>query len=276
MSATAGFSDFTGFSDVDASGRSEELGDYLTFIADRMAEIRRQGLEMLNLQAGVAVLDVGCGAGEVCVDLARQVGTHGRVVGVDLSEAMIQKARRSAASSRQGVDFQVASVYRLPFPDQVFDVTRAERLFQHLDDPESALREMVRVTRTSGQIMLLDTEHGQWSVALDETADWRVFEASRHALLRKVVNPHSGVRLRGMMQRAGMKDIKHLTLTLELSYPDFQRAVGLEDLLDASVGDGSVAREEADAFVSRLEARQAAGTFFANSVVYSVTGRRLE
>ena len=129
----------TGFEDVDASGRSEQLVDYLIFLADRMADNRRRGLEMLNLQAAAVVLDVGCGAGEVCVDLARRVGPLGRVVGIDFSETMIRKARERAASSGQHVEFHVASVYRLPFQDQMFDVVRAERLFQHLDDPESAL-----------------------------------------------------------------------------------------------------------------------------------------
>jgi SAM-dependent methyltransferase len=265
----------SGFSDVDASGRPEELADYLAFLAERLSPMRRQGLQMLDLKAGTAVLDVACGTGEVCVEIARQLGPHGRVVGVDLSEAMIQRARQEATRCGHNVQFDVASVYRLPFPDQTFEVVRAERLFQHLDDPESALREMVRVTRTRGQLLLVDSEYGQGSLALDDPLDWKVFEAWRQALLKTVPNPHSGVRLRGMMQRVGLSDVKHLISTAELSYPDFSRATELNEVLALAVRYGSITRPEADRFLSSLEARHHAGTFFANGLVYTVIGRRL-
>lgn len=264
----------TGFSDVDASGKSAELVEYLIFLADRMAQMRRQGLDLLNLEAGAAVLDVGCGVGEVCVELARRAGPHGRVAGIDLSQAMIRKAMELSGASGQEIDFRVAAVHQLPFPDRSFDVARAERLFQHLDDPEAALAEMARVTRVGGQILLVDTEHGQWSIALDLPRDQKVFEAVRRTLLRMVVNPHSGVRLRGMMQRFGLTDVRQLITVQELTLPDLRRAILIDKLVAGCVDDGSINRDEADAFISSLEARHHAGIFFANSVMYSVIGRR--
>jgi 2-polyprenyl-3-methyl-5-hydroxy-6-metoxy-1,4-benzoquinol methylase len=261
------------FSDVDASGRSEELAAYLAFVAERLAPIRRQGLQMLGLQSGASALDVACGAGEVCMEIARQLGPEGRVVGIDLSEAMIQKAKQEAARCRQSVQFEVANVYQLPFPDQSFDVVRAERLFQHLEDPEAALREMVRVTRTRGQLLLVDPDYGQGSLALDDPLDWKAFEAWRHAILSSVPNPHAGVRLRGMMQRVGLSDVQQMASIVELSYSDFARATELNEVLALAVRNGSISRAEADRFLSSLEARHNQGTFFASAVLYSVTGR---
>jgi cyclopropane fatty-acyl-phospholipid synthase-like methyltransferase len=63
----------SGFSDVDKSGRSEALVEYLAEMAQEVAERRRQGYELLRLRSGATVLDVGCGAGEVCVELAARV-----------------------------------------------------------------------------------------------------------------------------------------------------------------------------------------------------------
>ena len=98
-------------------------------------DFRRQGYDLMRLRPGDAVLDVGCGAGEVCVELAAIVGARGRVAGVDLSEAMVEAARRTVAASGRAIELQPASIYELPFADGAFDAVRAERVFQHLDNP---------------------------------------------------------------------------------------------------------------------------------------------
>ena len=264
----------TGFSDVDASGRSGELVDYVALLAGLVADVRGAGFEMLNLPAAATALDVGCGAGEVCVDLARRVGPTGRVTGVDLSEAMIEAARKTGAASGYPIDFRVASAYRLPFPDEAFDLVRAERVFQHLDSPDKALAEMLRVTRVGGQVMLIDPDHGQTALAVDDPADCRAFEAYRRAFLRMMVNPHSGIRLRPMMERAGLSDIRARTMALELAFPIFRRAMFLDESLASAIGQGELTQQEAAAFASSLEARHRDGLFLAIVVGYTVVGSR--
>ncbi len=111
-------------------------------------------------------------------------------------------------------------------------------------------------------------------MALDQPSDRKVFEAVRRRLLRMVVNPYSGVRLRGMMQGLGLTDIRQLITVQELTLPDLRRAILLDRMVAACVDDGSITRGEADAFISSLEARHHAGTFFADSVMYTVIGRR--
>lgn len=138
------------------------------------------------------MLDVGCGAGEVCVELAGMVAPSGRVVGIDPSDAMLGAARRTADASRPSIELHVGSIYALPFPDGTFDAVRAERVFQHLEDPDAGLREMLRVTRAGGRVMVIDADHGQHGIALDDSSQRRVFEASVRALMRMIVNPHSG------------------------------------------------------------------------------------
>ena len=265
----------TGFSDVDASGRPGELVDYLALLAGLVADVRGAGFEMLSLPAGATALDVGCGAGEVCVDLARRVGPSGRVTGVDVSEAMIKAARTTAAASGYEIDLRLASAYRLPFPDQAFDLVRAERVFQHLDSPESALAEMLRVTRVGGQVMLIDPDHGQMALALDEVADRNVFGAYRSAFLKMMVNPHSGIRLRPIMKRAGLSDIRSRTMALELAFPVFRRAMFLDESLAAAIAGSEMTQQEAAAFVSSLEARHRDDLFLAVVVGYTVVGSRV-
>lgn len=263
-----------GFSDVDRSGRSEDLVEYLARAAQLLVKRRQQGYEMLRLQPGASVLDVGCGAGEVCVDLANRVGPQGRVVGVDLSETMIDASRRTVGQAGLAVELRVASAYELPFPAGAFDAVRSERVLQHLDAPERALAEMLRVTRAGGRIVVIDPDHGQIGLALDDPEQARVFEAFRRAVLRAIVNPHSGTRLRGMFVRAGLVEIDLAGTTIEWTQPDFVRMLSLGDRLSSAVDAGDITRDEADRFASALEHRHRTGTFFGNGVGYRVAATK--
>lgn len=264
----------TGFSNVDASHDAGNLVDYLALAAKHLANHRRAGYEMLRLQPGAAVLDVGCGAGEVCVELAALVAPSGRVVGIDPSDAMLGAARRTADASRSPIELHVGSIYALPFPDGTFDAVRAERVFQHLEDPDAGLREMLRVTRAGGRVMVIDADHGQHGIALDDSSQRRVFEASVRVLMRMIVNPHSGTRLKPMFMRAGAAEIELQTSAHEFAYPDFVRLFFLNERLKAAVEAGDIAREEAGDFVAALEERQRSGMFFANVIGYSVVGTK--
>jgi SAM-dependent methyltransferase len=264
----------TGFSDVDASQRSGELVDYLVAVAVRMADIRREDYEQLLLRDGAAVLDVGCGAGEVCVELAARVGPRGHVSGVDPSEAMIAAAKRAVASSGRSIELSVGSVYKLPFADASFDAARAERVFQHLEDPDAGLREMLRVVRPGGRVMVIDPDHSQGGIALDDPAHRRAFGASLRAQLMMIVNPCSGTRLRGMFVRAGLAQIEQIIRSVELSHSEYMHAMFMHDRLGAAVDAAEITVAEAKALSAELEQRDRAGTFFTNVISYSVVGTK--
>ncbi len=264
----------TGFSDVDGSDRANELVDYLSLLADRLADTRREGYAMLRVAPGSSVLDVGCGAGEACVELARVVGSTGQVAGIDASEAMIAAARRAAEGTECAIDLRVASIYALPFPDATFDAVRCERVFQHLEDPNAGLAEMIRVARPGGRLMASDPDHGQHGLALDDPAHHRIYAASLRALLRMIVNPHSGTRLRAMFTRAGLAEIEQRVRSIPIAFDDYPRALFLPERLAAAVRVGEITREEADGFVAALEARDRVGAFDANAIAYFVAGTR--
>jgi ubiquinone/menaquinone biosynthesis C-methylase UbiE len=264
----------TGFSDVDGSDRADELVGYLALLADRLADVRREGYAMLRVAPGASVLDVGCGAGEGCVELAGIVGDKGAVTGIDPSEAMVAAARRAANLAKCTVDLRVASIYALPFPDGAFDAVRAERVFQHLEDPEGGLAEMIRVTRLGGRLLVSDPDHGQHGLALDDPAHHRVYAASLRALLAMIVNPHSGTRLRAMFARAGLADIEQRVVSIPIPFVDYVQALFLHERLAAAVQAGDITRKEADDFVAVLEARDRAGAFDANAIAYFVAATR--
>src|ERR1700749_4983282 len=98
-----------------------------------------------HLRPGQTLLDVGCGPGTITADLAALVAP-GRVVAVDREPAILQQAAAHAADAgvADRIEFAVADVHALDFPDDTFDVVHAHQVLQHLTDPVRALREMPR------------------------------------------------------------------------------------------------------------------------------------
>jgi len=126
-----------------------------------------------TLEPGARLLDVGCGPGNLTIDLAQRVAP-GAVVGIDASSAVVEIARKAAAEAGAlTVTFEVADAYHLPFDDDAFDVVHAHQVLQHLTDPVAALREMRRVTRPGGTVAVRDSDYSgmTWfpaSAGLDE------------------------------------------------------------------------------------------------------------
>jgi SAM-dependent methyltransferase len=112
------------------------------------------------LRPGLRLLDVGCGPGAITLGLAELV-QPGEVVGVDVQTSQVEDARRLAAERGVGnARFEVADVYRLPFPDGSFDAVFAHAVLMHLREPVRALQEMHRVLRPGGIAGLRDPDWG--------------------------------------------------------------------------------------------------------------------
>ena len=106
---------------------------------------------------GEAVLDLGCGAGLDALLAAKMVGPAGRVVGLDVTRAMIDQARAHlVALSLKNVHFQVGEAEALPFPDNEFDVVISNGVFNLTLDKEKALKEAHRVLKPGGRLLLAD------------------------------------------------------------------------------------------------------------------------
>jgi SAM-dependent methyltransferase len=109
------------------------------------------------LYPGDAVLDIGCGAGVDSLVAAHLAGPGGRVVGIDVTFAMLEQARAHLA--RLGwlqVSFQVADAEALPFPDNDFDAVISNGVFNLTLNKAKALQEAHRVLKPGGRLMLAD------------------------------------------------------------------------------------------------------------------------
>lgn len=120
-----------------------------------LAGVQQQVLALATLGAGEAVLDVACGTGVVAVAAAAAVGPAGRVLGVDLAEAMVQAARQRARGLGHGqACFERMDAEHLALPEGGFDAALCALGLMYMPEPVAALRELHRVLRPGGRAVL--------------------------------------------------------------------------------------------------------------------------
>ncbi len=107
------------------------------------------------LAPGERVVDVGCGAGIDSLIAARMVGPDGAVIGVDMTEPMLDKAK-AAAKDLDNVEFRIGFGEELPIPDGWADVVISNGVVNLMPDKHEALTEMARVLKPGGRIQIGD------------------------------------------------------------------------------------------------------------------------
>jgi SAM-dependent methyltransferase len=149
-------SQWSSFQDLDEAAHAEATIAWLGRVANTapVLEGKLRSYELLKIRPGQRVLDVGCGRGDDVLALSRLAGDAGLVVGVDSSVSAIETARTLAARAAANVAFEHADASALPFAARSFDACRCDRTLQHLRDPHAALREMVRVVRPGGIVVI--------------------------------------------------------------------------------------------------------------------------
>lgn len=125
---------------------------------------RRAAVRWSLAKEGDRVLDCATGTGDLALEFRRAVGDRGDVVGTDFCEEMLAFAPEKAARAGLPVRFETADVLALPYADRAFDVASIAFGIRNVDDPARGIREMARVVRPGGRVVVL--EFGQPGGAL--------------------------------------------------------------------------------------------------------------
>ncbi len=262
------------WSDVDRAANPAGWVHYLDAVETMAGAqgFRSQTLAALEVVPGHRVLDVGCGTGADVQMLANLVGPGGLAVGVDTSEFMITEAKRRTLGSGLPIEFYTASVDVLPFLEGTFDGCRADRLLQHLDDPRRTLREMVRVIRPGGRIVVSEPD---WETLL--------VDADR-AVTRKILNARSdryrsgwiGRQLAGLFLSCGVSDVVTMppVTFVVTTYESANEIFGLRGAADHACDTGVVSAAEAGDWLRHLEEADRLGYFFSAATLFAVAGKR--
>ncbi|MGH9716566.1 MAG: class I SAM-dependent methyltransferase [Candidatus Acidiferrales bacterium] len=163
-------------------------------------------LRLSRVGASDTVLDVACGPGIVACAFAA-VARH--VTGIDITPAMLDRARSlQQENGLRNLAWECGDVATLPFPDDSFSIVVTRYSFHHFLSPAEVLREMARVCRPSGRVMVVDV-----SPAAEKLSAYDHFEKLRDPSHVHAFSPED---LRAFMAAAGLNQIESASYSLDM------------------------------------------------------------
>jgi len=125
---------------------------------------RKKVVKWSGAKFGQKVLDCATGTGDLAIEFKKAVGPEGTVIGTDFCAEMLIPAPAKAKERGLDVKFEQADVTQLQYEDNIFDITSISFGIRNVSDPVKALKEMARVTRSGGTVIVL--EFGQVQIPL--------------------------------------------------------------------------------------------------------------
>jgi ubiquinone/menaquinone biosynthesis C-methylase UbiE len=213
-------------------------------------------LGRVGVRPGDECLDVGCGGGEVTLELARLVGPRGRATGLDLDEVKLELAREAAAARGvANVEFRVADVNGWS-ETEAYDLVYSRFLLQHLSRPVELLQRMWAAVRPGGAIVVEDADFGGLFCDPPDASFEFYARMLPAALARHGGDATAGRKLYRYALQAGIP-APELTLRQGHGFEGdtkFLAVSTLDAIADAIVSEGLANRGEVDAAIADLAA----------------------
>ena len=197
------------------------------FVPAVFAPLAREVMAETAIPPDARVLDVACGTGVVARLIAAQVGSEGRVVGLDFSPAMLAGARRAAAAEGLDIDWREGSAQKLPFADGAFDLVVCQMGMQFFPDRPHAVAEMHRVLTPGGRVVLTTwrgLDHHPFPAAVARAVQDR-FNSPALAMPFVLGDP---AVLTELVQNAGFADVSVESVAIVADYARPQEYVALQ------------------------------------------------
>ena len=231
-------------------------------------------LDAMQIDEANFVIDLGCGTGVAARAIARRHGFSGRVLGIDLSPALAQKAAQLAANEGldSRVEFRSGDSRKLDLADGTFDAVVAHTLVSHVDDPLAVLREAARLVRPGGMIGIFDGDYASITFGHVDPTKGKAYD---EAIISGVVtSPRVMRQMPHLLQAAGLQLIASFPYVIaEVGKADFW-APAIESFRRLVPKSGAMTEQEANAWADSLLGDSAAGVFFGASNYYGYVARR--
>ncbi|WP_145717768.1 methyltransferase domain-containing protein [Mesorhizobium tianshanense] len=230
-------------------------------------------LDRMEIDDKANVLDLGCGTGVAARAIAQRPGFGGSVLGIDLSDYLVDAAKRLAEREKLSdrVRFEAGDSRALGLQSGSLDAVVAHTLFSHLDDPPRTLAEMRRLLPQGASACIFDGDYASMTFELSDERRSRHMDDAIVASL--VTNPRILRQLPRLLKQAGFViETVIPSIIAEIGGADFWRS-GIEAYAKLAPRAGIVDEAEASSWLDELLAASAAGEFFGCCVYYAYIAR---
>lgn len=226
----------------------------------------------LTTSPGERILDVGCGPGFYCAELAQDVGPEGKVVGLDSSPQMLALAARRC-ERHANVELRQAHASSLTVPDESFDGVVCVQVLEYVADLSAALAELYRVVRPGGRVVVWDID---WA-----TVSWHSADPARMQRVLRVWDEHLAHPslprvLAPALRSAGFEQVEMEAHSFATAVFDPESyGVAAVPIVERFVaGRDGVGTDEAQAWAAEQRALGERGQFYFACLQFSFKGKR--
>lgn len=227
--------------------------------------------EALATQPGDRVLDVGCGPGFYCLEIAEEVGPEGHVLGVDAAEPMLKLARRRC-EPHDNVAFKQGDALSLPVDSESFDRALCVQVLEYVEPATEALIEIGRTLRPGGRVVIWDID---WGTVVWHSSDPLLTERVLKAWDHHLVHPSLPRSLAPRLREAGFEKVEgtgHVLSTISTLDPETYGAAIIPLIASYVTNNNLMDADSVDAWVddqSRLSDR---GEFYFAGAQFCFSG----
>jgi ubiquinone/menaquinone biosynthesis C-methylase UbiE len=227
----------------------------LRLLARVLQPTTRALFDRIGIRPGMACLDIGCGGGDVTLQLASRVGASGRVVGIDRDDTVLELARHEAEMQQvRNAEFRRSAIMESDLEPR-FDLVYARFLLTHLPDPASALIKMRQALRPGGGLIAVeDIDFTGHFCHPDSPALSRYVELYSEAVRRRGGDPNIGLRLPQMLVELGCENVQMYVVQPAALDGEAKvvNAITMENIADAVLAAGLASREDIDRVIAEL------------------------
>jgi ubiquinone/menaquinone biosynthesis C-methylase UbiE len=228
---------------------------------------RRRILELMAVESGHRVLDVGAGIGTYAAPLAELVGPSGRVVALDPSAALL--GHIASAASLETV---VGDARAMPLEDNTFDRALCHWVLLHIDPMAAVVNEMKRVVAPNGTLTCVEVD---WDTAIVHPGDRELTRAILHAGADRPIDGWAGRRLVPLLRECGLDNV---TVEPIVDVHCDGNSGGwlpfVESRVDVAVSAGRIQPEEGARWWADIERAAAEQRYFFSVTQFVVQGRK--